>query len=99
MITTVVTDNGVPPLSATNSFTVIVNEVNSAPVLTVPTNRTIDEMTTFVATNTASDSDLPANALTFSLVSAPNGVNLDPRTGVGRASRRESYAPKTNQNK
>ena len=32
-ITTVVTDNGVPPLSVTNSFVVIVTEVNSAPVL------------------------------------------------------------------
>ena len=32
-ITTVVTDNGVPPLSATNSFTVVVNEVNSPPTL------------------------------------------------------------------
>ena len=32
-ITTVVTDNGVPPLSATNSFEVMVTEVNSAPVL------------------------------------------------------------------
>src|SRR2546425_11858755 len=32
--TTIVTDNGTPALSATNSFTVTVNEVNSAPVLT-----------------------------------------------------------------
>src|SRR2546421_4548701 len=32
-VTTVVTDDGLPPLSATNSFTVTVNEVNSAPVL------------------------------------------------------------------
>ena len=32
-LTTVVTDNGTPSLSATNSFTVTVNEVNSAPVL------------------------------------------------------------------
>ena len=36
IITVKVTDNGVPPLSDTNSFTVIVNEVNSAPILTVP---------------------------------------------------------------
>src|SRR5437867_2997123 len=96
MITTVVTDNGVPPLSATNSFTVIVNEVNSAPVLTVPTNRTIDEMTTFVATNTASDSDLPANALTFSLVSAPTGVNLDPNSGVLTWTPTDAQGPSTN---
>src|SRR5213079_567710 len=41
-----VTDNGVPALSVTNTFTVIVNEVNNAPVLTVPANQTINEQTT-----------------------------------------------------
>src|SRR5207302_3604322 len=35
-----VTDNGSPGLSDTKSFTVIANEVNSAPVLTVPIGRT-----------------------------------------------------------
>jgi len=30
---TIVTDTAVPPLSATNSFTVIATEVNRAPVL------------------------------------------------------------------
>src|SRR6185436_16431894 len=57
--TTIVTDDGVPALSATNSFTVVVSEVNSAPVLTVQTNYTIAELTTLTVTNTASDSDLP----------------------------------------
>src|SRR5439155_468816 len=82
MITTVVTDNGVPPLSATNSFSVIVTEVNSTPVLSVPTTQTVTELSTLTVTNTASDADLPANTLTFSLVSAPSGVNLNPSTGV-----------------
>src|SRR5262249_12266144 len=39
LITTVVTDSG--NMSATNSFTVTVNEVNTAPVLPVQTNLTI----------------------------------------------------------
>src|SRR5205807_10469164 len=56
VITTVVTDNGVPSLSATNSFTVIVTEVNSAPVLGAQADRTIAEETTLVVTNTATDS-------------------------------------------
>ena len=63
LITTIVTDNGVPPLSATNSFTVIVNEVNLAPVLPVQTNLVVDELTLLTVTNTATDSDLPANLL------------------------------------
>src|SRR5205085_1256840 len=75
LITTVVTDNGVPPLNATNFFTVIVNEVNSAPVLPGQTNRTISELTPLTVTNTATDSDLPANLLTYSLVAPPSGLN------------------------
>src|SRR2546427_5095269 len=35
-----VTDNGVPALSVTNTFPVKVNEVNLAPVLTVPADQT-----------------------------------------------------------
>ncbi len=67
IITTVVTDNGFPPLFATNSFTVIVNETNAAPVLPVQANQTINELTTLTVTNTASDSDIPTNALTYTV--------------------------------
>src|SRR5437762_12282186 len=49
-ITVVVTDNGVPALSATNSFTVTVREVNVAPVLSVPANQTIDELSALAVT-------------------------------------------------
>src|SRR5206468_2303713 len=66
--TTVVTDNGTPPLSATNSFTVTVNEVNSPPVLQAQIDRTISELTALTVTNTTTDADLPANALTYQLV-------------------------------
>jgi hypothetical protein len=68
--TTIVTDNGTPPLSATNSFIVVVNEVNSAPVLSDTTNYTINELTTLTVTNTATDSDIPANTLAYSLTVA-----------------------------
>src|SRR5204862_332118 len=82
LITVKVTDNGAPESSDTKSFTIVVSEANSAPVLAVPTDRTVAELSTLTVTNTASDADLPANALTFSLVSAPSGVNLDPSSGV-----------------
>src|SRR5881394_1152546 len=77
-----VTDDGAPPLSVTNSFTVVVREVNSAPVLTVPADQTINELSTLVVTNTASDTDLPANTFSFGLVSAPTGLLLDANSGV-----------------
>ena len=95
-ITIKVTDNGTPSLSATNSFTVVVNEVNSAPVLTVPPNKAIHRLATLVVTNTATDPDLPANTLTFSLVSAPDGMILDSNTGVLRWTPSEAQRPSTN---
>src|SRR5262249_17989809 len=91
-----VTDNGSPPLSATNSFTVIVNQVNRAPVLTVATNQTINELTTLVVTNTVTDPDLPANKFTFELLSGPAGATLDPNTGVLTWRPSESQGPGTN---
>src|SRR2546425_7387346 len=71
LITVRVTDNGAPQSSDTRSFTVVVTEANSAPVLTVPTDQTVTELGTLTVTNTASDADLPANTLTFTLESAP----------------------------
>jgi hypothetical protein len=76
-ITTVVTDNGVPPLSATNSFDVVVTEVNVAPILPAQTNVFVAEMALLVVTNTATDSDIPINALTYSLVNPPSGAAID----------------------
>jgi len=96
MITTVVTDDGVPSLSATNAFKVIVTEVNSPPVLTVPDNQTITELSTLMVTNTASDSDLPVNTLTFSLVSRPAGMSIDPSTGVLSWTPTVAQGPNTN---
>ena len=75
-VTTIVSNNANPPLSATNSFTVTVNEVNSAPVLTVPPNQTINELALWTANATAIDTDLPPNILTFELVSGPGGLTV-----------------------
>jgi hypothetical protein len=77
LITTVATDNGVPPLSATNSFTIVVNEVNSAPVLGVIPNYTINDLTTFAVTNAATDTDIPANTLTYTLINPPAGMVIN----------------------
>src|SRR5207244_1853346 len=69
---------------------------NSAPVLTVPTDQTITELSTLTVTNIASDTDLPANTLTFSLVSAPAGVNLNPSSGVLSWTPTDAQGPSTN---
>jgi hypothetical protein len=77
LIVTVVTDDGNPALSATNSFTVVVEEVNSAPVLPVQPDVTIAELETLVVTNSASDADLPANGLSYTLINPPAGAQID----------------------
>ncbi len=94
-LTTVVTDNGTPPLSATNSLTVTVTEVNAAPTLPAQANRTVAEFTTLVVTNTATDADIPANTLTYALVAAPPGATLSPG-GVITWSPTETQGPSTN---
>jgi hypothetical protein len=80
-LTTVVSDGGLPPLSATNSFKVVVNEVNVPPVLPAQTNRTIVALTPLVVTNTASDSDVPVNPISYSLISGPTNAVIS-GTGV-----------------
>ena len=78
LITTVATDNSFPPLTATNSFSVVVNEVNLAPFwpTNVPsqTNYTVSATTTLIVTNTASDLDIPPNSLTYQLFAPTNAV-------------------------
>ncbi len=95
-VTVRVTDNGVPARDASETITITVNEVNTAPGLVVPGPQTIDELTTLTVTNTATDADLPANGLTFALVSAPAGVNLHPSTGVLTWTPTEAQGPGTN---
>src|SRR6266498_2834323 len=48
VFTTKVTDNGTPALSASNSFTVTVNEVNSAPTLPGIVSQTVNELATLI---------------------------------------------------
>src|SRR5437667_671423 len=73
-----VTDNGVPALSVTNTFQVIVNEVNLAPVLTVPADQTMAEQTTLNVSASATDADIPANSLTSEQVTSAAHSNNNP---------------------
>src|SRR4030095_14935468 len=82
-VTVRVTDNGVPSLSATRTFTVTVNESNSAPVLAVIANQTVNEGSLLTVTASGNDSDVPANTLTYSLEpGAPAGMTINASSGV-----------------
>lgn len=77
-------------LAASETITVTVNEVNTAPVLAAIGNKTIAEGALLGFTASASDADLPANGLTFSLAAGvgpgatpvPAGASINPATGA-----------------
>jgi hypothetical protein len=82
-ITVRVSDNGVPSLSDAETITVTVAEVNVAPVLGAIGNKSVAQGATLNFTATATDADLPANNLTFSLGSgAPSGASISSTTGA-----------------
>ena len=83
-VTVTVTDNGTGNLVDSETFTITVNDVNVAPVLGVIGNHSINELATLFFTATATDSDLPADTLTFSLdaASITAGMSIDANTGV-----------------
>lgn len=68
-ITIRVTDNGTPPLSATTTFFVQVNEVNTKPRLAEVGNQVVTEGGTLRFNLSATDDDRPANALIYTLAS------------------------------
>jgi hypothetical protein len=97
-MTVVVRDSGFPPLAATNRFTVRVLEVNSPPVLPLLGDRIVHEGASVNFTAVATDPDIPANRLTYSLGGgAPAGATMDPVNGVFHWIARATQVPATNQ--
>jgi hypothetical protein len=94
-ITVVVTDDGSPSLSTTNSFNVVVVEVNTAPSLSAQTNVTIAELANLIVTNRATDSDIPTNTFSYLLLNPPAGAEIS-TNGVITWTPTHAQAPSTN---
>jgi hypothetical protein len=79
-----VTDDGTNPAGLTHSetVTITVNEVNVAPVLDAIGNKTTPWGNLLTFTASATDPDVPAQTLTYSLIGAPAGASIVPETGV-----------------
>ena len=78
-VTVRVTDDGTPALSATDSFDITINEANAPPVLASIGDQLINEETTLNFTATATDGDVPANGLTYTLdAGAPATATITP---------------------
>jgi hypothetical protein len=71
-------DNAPAPREQFLAFTVNVSEVNLPPAIAPISNPIIDEETPFTLQIPGSDPDLPANTLTYSLISGPPGMQVSP---------------------
>ena len=77
-----VKDSGLPPLSVTNNFRVVVNEVNTAPRLASIRNQSATVNQPFSYQVSATDNDKPANTITYTLTTAPPGMTINASSGV-----------------
>jgi len=93
-VTVRVTDDGVPARADTTTFSVSVSMVNHPPVLDPIDDQTAPEDAEFSLTAVATDSDVPANTLTFSLdPGSPSAATIDSQTGEFRWTPSEAYGP------
>jgi hypothetical protein len=82
--------------TASETIEIVVNEVNTAPVLAAIGNQGVNEDTLLTFTATATDADLPAQTLTFSLgAGAPAGASIT-SGGVFTWTPTETQGPSTN---
>jgi hypothetical protein len=83
LIKIIATDNGQPPLSATNSVQVVLLQVANPPVLAAIANYKIYEAQLLTITNSATDNNLPPKPLTFSLgQGAPTNATIGSISGI-----------------
>ncbi len=83
-VTVRVTDDGDPNRFDEQTFTITVNQVNDAPEITSEPIITATEDVEYVYDVEAEDVDLPGDVLTFSLITKPDNMTIDPTTGVIR---------------
>ncbi|MBN9689793.1 MAG: lamin tail domain-containing protein [Verrucomicrobia bacterium] len=76
-----VNDSGTPSRQDLERITVTVSEVNLPPQVPVLVDRLVDEGSALSFTVTATDPDLPAQALVYRLVNPPAGAVLSEATG------------------
>jgi hypothetical protein len=95
-VTIHVADNGSPSLSASQTVTITVNEVNNAPSLAPLLSRTVGEGSPLLVTNSATDPDAAGQTLTFSLdPGAPAGMTIDAASGLIEWTPAENQGPGT----
>ena len=96
-VTVRVTDVTGNPMSDSETISITVNEVNQAPVLSPIGDRSVAGGGTLTFMAMASDNDLPAQTLTFSLdAGAPSGAAIHPQTGAFSWTPTQGQSPSEN---
>lgn len=96
-ITVIVTDDGSPALTDTAEFTVTVAEVNVPPVLAAIGNKTVEENATLSFVINGTDTDLPAQTLTYTMEGTiPVGASFNAATRTFTWTPTGAAAPSTN---
>lgn len=96
VVTVIATDNGLPSLSANRTVTIVVADDNGLPVLSPIPPQTVAEGSPLTFTATATDLDVPAQTLAFSLApGAPVGAAINPATGIFTWTPTEAQGPGT----
>jgi hypothetical protein len=90
-----VTDDGVPPLSATNTVSLTVTKVNNPPTLAAIPDATLPEGSPWTSTATGQDLDLPMQTLGYTVVSGPAGLTINPTSGALSWTPTEAQGPGT----
>jgi hypothetical protein len=93
--TTVVTDNGIPALSDTNTFIVTALDQNLPPVLPVIPPQTVTELTLLTVINTATNPNIHATIAGYTLVNMPAGAVIN-TNGVITWTPSQAQSPSTN---
>jgi hypothetical protein len=95
IVSVAVTDNGTPPLSATNTYTVIVREVNVPPSLPTVLTNTVNELTLLTVTNTATNANIHSTITGYTLVSPPSNMVVS-ASGIITWTPAQAQSPSTN---
>lgn len=80
-------------LSSNRTVNITVNETNVAPALAAIPPQSVNEGSQLTFTANATDADVPANPLAYSLVGEPAGAVINPSTGVFTWTPSEAQGP------
>ena len=94
-VSVVLRDDGTPPLSATNTFRVIVRQGNTPPTLAPIGLQTVQASVPWAMQLNGTDAETPTAQLVFRLLSAPGGVQLT-ASGLLTWTPSAAQAPATN---